>query len=99
MPASMGRSTGERKVRSPLNTRVMYQPSGFVSATIMTQKRMICSQPITVMELTLQASGARSEPLGPQQRVSEVEQEAERNGAGERIIEDHGPLLQSRSQA
>jgi hypothetical protein len=31
----------------------MYQPSGFASATIMTQKRMIWSQPIIVMELTL----------------------------------------------
>ena len=33
-----------------------------------------------------------SEPLGPQQRVGEVDQEAERDGAGERIIEDHGLL-------
>ncbi|MGY3407422.1 hypothetical protein ACVWZV_003535 [Bradyrhizobium sp. GM5.1] len=56
MPASIGRSTGDRKVRSPLNTRVMYQPSGFVSATVMTQKRMIWSQPIIVMISTLQAS-------------------------------------------
>jgi len=40
-----------------------------------------------------------SEPLGPQQRVGEVDQEAERDGAGERIIEDHGPLPHSRSQA
>ncbi|MGY4434351.1 hypothetical protein ACVWWO_006828 [Bradyrhizobium sp. F1.13.1] len=56
MPASIGRSTGDRKVRSPLNTLVMYQPSGFTSATIMTQKRMIWSQPIIVMKSTLQAS-------------------------------------------
>ena len=41
MPASTGRSTGDRNVRSPLNTRVMYQPSGFASATMMAQKRMI----------------------------------------------------------
>ena len=40
-----------------------------------------------------------SEPLGPQQRVGEIDQEAERDGAGERIIEDHGPLRYSRSQA
>jgi len=40
-----------------------------------------------------------SEPLGPQQRVGEIEQEAERDGAGERIVEDHGPLRHSRSQA
>jgi hypothetical protein len=41
----------------------------------------------------------RSEPFRPQQSVSEVEQEAERDGAGECIIEDHGPLPYSRSQA
>src|SRR6266568_6987594 len=126
MPASIGRSTGDRNVRSPLKTRVMYQPSGLVSAIMIAQKRMIWSQPITVMALTLQAwcpaqqrqqhreqagdeRGVRqqqfdkqqhgSEPLGPQQRVGEVEQEAERDGAGERIIEDHGPLPHSRSQA
>ncbi|GAA0020362.1 hypothetical protein BDS110ZK12_22610 [Bradyrhizobium diazoefficiens] len=40
-----------------------------------------------------------SEPLGPQQCISEVEQEAERDGTGERIIEDHGVLHHSRSQA
>ena len=34
----------------------------------------------------------RSEPLGPQQRVGQVKQEAERNEAGEGIIEDHGRL-------
>ena len=33
---------------------------------------------------------ARSEALGPQQRVGQVEQQAERDEAGERIIEDHG---------
>jgi len=33
---------------------------------------------------------ANSEALGPQQRVGQVEQQAERNEAGERIIEDHG---------
>jgi hypothetical protein len=31
----------------------MYQPSGFASATMMTQYRMIWSQPIMVMDLTL----------------------------------------------
>jgi hypothetical protein len=40
-----------------------------------------------------------SEPLGPQQRVGEINQEAERDGARERIIEDHDPLRHSRSQA
>jgi len=40
-----------------------------------------------------------SEPLRPQQRIGEVDQEAERDGAGERIIEDHDPLRHSRSQA
>lgn len=40
-----------------------------------------------------------SESLGPQQRVGKIHQQAERHGAGERIIKDHGPLLQSRSQA
>lgn len=53
MPASIGRSTGDRNVRSPLNTAVMYPPSGFVSATIIAQKRMIWSQPIIVMASTL----------------------------------------------
>ena len=33
---------------------------------------------------------APSEALGPQQRVGEVEQQAERDEAGERIIEGHG---------
>ena len=33
---------------------------------------------------------ARSKALGPQQRVGQVEQQAERHEAGERIIEDHG---------
>ena len=33
-----------------------------------------------------------SEPLGPQQRVGQVEQQACGNDAGERIIEDHGAL-------
>ena len=32
----------------------------------------------------------RSEPLRPQQRVGEVEQQAYRDETGERIIEDHG---------
>ena len=33
---------------------------------------------------------ARSEALGPQQRVGQVKQQAQRDEAGERIIEDHG---------
>ena len=33
---------------------------------------------------------APSEALGPQQGVSQIEQQAERNEAGKRIIEDHG---------
>ena len=32
----------------------------------------------------------RSEPLGPQQGVGQVKQQAEGNEARERIIEDHG---------
>src|SRR6266702_1070985 len=105
MPASIGRSTRDRNVRSPLMARVTYQPSGLVSAMTIAQNRMIWNQPITVIALTLQAlcpaqqrqehreqagdeRGLRqqqfdkqqhgSEPLGPQQRVAEVEQEAER---------------------
>ena len=39
------------------------------------------------------------EAFGPQQRVGEVEQEAERDEAGERVIEDHRRLRYSRSQA
>jgi hypothetical protein len=34
--------------------------------------------------------GAPSEALGPQQRVGQVEQQAERDEAGERIVEGHG---------
>jgi hypothetical protein len=34
-----------------------------------------------------------SEPFGPKQRVGQVEQQAERDEAGERVIEDHGALL------
>ena len=41
MPRSTGRSTGERKVASPLNTRVMYQPSGLTSAATIAQNRII----------------------------------------------------------
>ena len=33
---------------------------------------------------------ARSEALGPQQRVGQVEQQAQRHEPGERIVEDHG---------
>ena len=33
---------------------------------------------------------ARSEPLGPQQGVGQIKQQADRNEAGERIIEYHG---------
>jgi len=40
-----------------------------------------------------------SEPFRPKQRIGEINQEAERNGTGERIIEDHDPLPHSRSQA
>jgi hypothetical protein len=32
----------------------------------------------------------RLEPLGPQQRVGQINQKTHRDGAGERIIEDHG---------
>jgi hypothetical protein len=32
----------------------------------------------------------RSEPLGPQQRVGEVKQQAQGDEAGERVIENHG---------
>jgi hypothetical protein len=31
----------------------------------------------------------RSEPLGPQQRVNEVNQQADRNDGSQRIVEDH----------
>ena len=34
-----------------------------------------------------------SKPFRPQQRVSEVKQQTERDEAGERVIEDHGALL------
>src|SRR5438128_4994854 len=34
-----------------------------------------------------------SEPLGPQQRVGEVDQQPRRHESGERIIENHGSLL------
>jgi hypothetical protein len=33
---------------------------------------------------------ARSEALGPQQRVGQVEQQTQRHESGKRIIEDHG---------
>ena len=33
---------------------------------------------------------ARSEAFGPQQRVGQVEQQAQRHEPGKRIIEDHG---------
>jgi len=49
-------------------------------------------------DFTKQKHSCGSEPLGPQQRVGEVEKKAERDEAGERIIEDHGALRYSRSQ-
>jgi hypothetical protein len=42
------------------------------------------------MCLYMCASIVRSEPLGPQQRVSEVKQQPRGNEAGERVIEHHG---------
>ena len=86
MPASIGRSTGDRNVRSPLNTRVMYQPSGFVSATMMTQKRMIWIQPIMVMALTLQT-------LCPaQERQEQREQARDERSVGQQQLDEqqHG---------
>ncbi len=38
-------------------------------------------------------AGRRSEPLGTQQGVSQIEQETERNGGGQRIVKDHDPFL------
>jgi hypothetical protein len=40
----------------------------------------------------------RSEPLGPQQSVGEVKQQAQRDETGEGIIEDHGDFLRSVSR-
>ena len=42
---------------------------------------------------------SRLEAFGPQQCVGEVEQQAERDEASERVIEDHRRLPYSRSQA
>src|SRR5229473_5662899 len=46
----------------------------------------------------VRAYGSWSESLGPQQRVGEVKEEAERDETGERIVEDHGspPLTTAR---
>jgi hypothetical protein len=41
----------------------------------------------------------RSEPLGPQQGVGQVKQQARGDETGECIIEDHDRSPQSRSQA
>ena len=43
-------------------------------------------------DFTKQKHSCGSEPLGPQQRVSEVEEKAEGDEAGERIVEGHGSL-------
>ena len=47
-------------MRSPLKTRVMYQPSGFTSASTMAQKTRIWIQPLKVMAASQNRSGATS---------------------------------------
>src|SRR4029077_2027658 len=46
---SIGRITGSRKVFSRLKTRVMNEPSGFVSARTTRRKNRIWNQPLFVM--------------------------------------------------
>src|SRR6476659_1746018 len=50
------------------------------SAEVTTNARMTSTSVIT----------ARSEALGPQQRVSQVEQQRQRDEAGKRVIKAHG---------
>ena len=40
----------------------------------------------------MRGAGSRSEPLGPQQRVNEINQQAGRYGRGKRIVKDHDPF-------
>lgn len=40
-----------------------------------------------------------SEGLGAQERVGEIQKNAERHGGAERVIEGHERIFQSRSQA
>src|SRR5215472_2378224 len=49
MRRSIGRSTGSRNVRSRLNTRVIYTPSGLVTSKIASRNTAICSQPFRVI--------------------------------------------------
>src|ERR1700686_3925173 len=60
---SLGRATGSRNVRSPLNTLAMYTPSGLVIARIRARNTKICIQPLVVI----------SEFLWPQQGISQVD--------------------------
>src|SRR5262249_59746642 len=60
-------------------------PSGFTSATTMTQKSAIWIQPTKVIVVRL------SEMLRTEQRVDEIDQQPERHDCGERIVESHDP--------
>src|SRR5580700_3940451 len=79
----------------------MYQPSGFTSATTIAAYSRICTQPMKVMAclskhfpekwtpVCRRKCDQTSEPLGPQQGVSEIEQQPYRHEAGERLVENH----------
>src|SRR5271169_2796245 len=53
--------TGSRNVFSRLNTRVMNEPSGFVSASTTSRKNRIWNQPLFVMVRTFPDAASRTQ--------------------------------------
>src|ERR1700744_3897476 len=74
------RTTGSRKVRSPLYTAAMYEPSGIASAVRMTTKPKIVSQPVKVMAL---------EPLSADEGVQQVDADDRRDDQSEEVSATH----------
>src|SRR5713101_4266361 len=57
---SIGRMAGSRKVFSRLKTRVMNEPSGFVSASTTNKKNRIWNHPLFVMVRTFPGAASRT---------------------------------------
>src|SRR5882672_12412936 len=75
----------------------MYAPKGFTKSVTIATKIAIWSQPLNVIRK------CSSEPLRlklfrADQRVDEIDQQAERHRCGEAIIDDHFEAPQTRSQ-
>ena len=73
-------------MRSPVKTRVMYPPSGFTSASTSSGKDEDLDPAVEGHD------GAPSEPLGPEQGVGEVDEQAQGHEAAERVVEEHDAI-------